>query len=127
MIEKYENKILQGDCLELFKNIPDNSIDITFADSPFNLKKKYKSYKDSLEFQKYLEWCKEWINEMVRVTKPTGSIFLHNIPKWLSFYVGFLNEVSDFKHSPTVLLSPCPCDFYDNCKFLNASFFLIRA
>jgi len=98
MIEKYENKILQGDCLELFKNIPDNSIDVTFADPPFNLKKKYKSYKDSLEFQEYLEWCKKWINEMVRVTKPTGSIFLHNIPKWLSFYVGFLNEVADFKH-----------------------------
>ena len=98
MINKYTNKILQGDCLEIFKEIPDNSVDVTFADPPFNLKKNYKSYKDSLEFQEYLNWCENWISEMVRVTKPTGSIFLHNIPKWLTYYANFLNEKAYFKH-----------------------------
>ena len=98
MINKYINKILLGDCLELFKKIPDNSVDVTFADPPFNLKKNYKNYKDSLEFQEYLDWCKIWIFEMVRVTKPTGSIFLHNIPKWLTYYSTFLNEKAFFKH-----------------------------
>lgn len=98
MIEKYLNKATQGDCLDLLKKIPDNSIDITFADPPFNLKKKYNGYKDSLEFQDYLNWCNEWIAEMVRVTKPTGSIFIHNIPKWLTYYATFLNELADFKH-----------------------------
>lgn len=98
MIDKYLNKIALGDCLQLFRSIPDNSIDITFADPPFNLKKKYNGYKDSLEFQEYLSWCKEWINEMVRITKPTGSIFIHNIPKWLTYYTAFLNELADFKH-----------------------------
>lgn len=92
------NKILIGDAIELFKSIPNDSIDVTFADPPFNLNKKYNSYKDSLEFQEYLEWCKKWIYEMVRVTKPTGSIFLHNIPKWLTYYATFLNEFADFKH-----------------------------
>jgi site-specific DNA-methyltransferase (adenine-specific) len=98
MIEKFLNKILEGDCLELFKNIPDNSVDITFADPPFNLKKNYNSYNDSLEFQDYLNWCEKWISEMVRVTKPTGSIFVHNIPKWLTYYSFYLNKYSDFKH-----------------------------
>ena len=98
MIENYTNKIIQGDCLEQFKNIPDNSVDMTFADPPFNLKKKYTSYKDNLEFQEYLNWCEKWIGEMVRVTKPTGSIFLHNIPKWLTFYASYLNKFAHFKH-----------------------------
>jgi len=98
MIDKYTNKILQGDCLELFKNIPDNSVDVTFADPPFNLKKNYTSYGDSLEFQEYLDWCEKWISEMVRVTKPTGSIFLHNIPKWLTYYATYLNKFANFKH-----------------------------
>ncbi len=98
MIEKYINQIIQGDCLEIMKNIPDNSVDITFADPPFNLKKKYNGYKDSKEFSEYLEWSKKWIYEMVRITKPTGSIFVHNIPKWLTYYVSFLNEVAYFKH-----------------------------
>jgi len=92
------NEILQGDCLKLFKNIPDNSIDMTFADPPFNLKKKYTSYYDSLEIQEYLAWCEKWIFEMVRVTKPTGSIFLHNIPKWLTYYASYLNKIANFKH-----------------------------
>lgn len=34
MINEYLNRIIQGDCLELFKNIPDNSVDMTFADPP---------------------------------------------------------------------------------------------
>jgi len=98
MIDKYINKLLLGDCLELFKDIPDESIDVTFADPPFNLKKKYNNYRDSQAFQDYLSWCEKWISEMVRVTKPSGSIFLHNIPKWLTYYATFLNRVADFKH-----------------------------
>ena len=98
MIDKYVNQILLGDCLKLFNNIPDNSIDMTFADPPFNLQKKYASYKDNLAFQEYLDWCEMWISEMVRVTKPTGSIFVHNIPKWLTFYAGYLNKFAHFKH-----------------------------
>jgi len=35
---------------------------------------------------------------MVRITQPTGSIFIHNIPKWLTYYVQFLNEIAHFKH-----------------------------
>lgn len=98
MIDNYLNRIIQGDCLELFKNIPDNSVDMTFADPPFNLQKKYTSYLDNLEFEEYLVWCKKWITEMVRVTKPTGSFFLHNIPKWLTFYATYLNKFAHFKH-----------------------------
>ena len=46
MIDEYLNRIIQGDCLEVMRTIPDNSIDVTFADPPFNLKKKYNSYYD---------------------------------------------------------------------------------
>jgi len=98
MINTYTNKILQGDCLELFKNIPSESVDMTFADPPFNLKKGYNSYKDSLELQEYLRWCELWITEMVRVTKPSGIIFIHNIPKWLTYFSTILNKLVDFKH-----------------------------
>jgi len=98
MLENYLNTITQGDCLDLLKRIPDNSVDVTFADPPFNLKKGYNSYRDSLKLQDYLNWCEEWLAEMVRVTKPTGAIFVHNIPKWLTYYAAFLNKHADFKH-----------------------------
>lgn len=98
MLDSFLNKITNGDCLELFKKIPDDSVDVTFADPPFNLKKKYNSTKDSLELKEYLDWCEKWITEMVRVTKPTGAIFVHNIPKWLTYYSAYLNKIADFKH-----------------------------
>ena len=98
MIDKYINQIIQGDCLEVIKNIPDNSIDMTFADPPFNLKKRYNGYADNKESNAYLSWCKQWIHEMVRITKPTGSIFVHNIPKWLTCYSSYLNDIAYFKH-----------------------------
>jgi len=98
MIHKYLNKIIHGDCLKILKTIPDNSVDMTFADPPFNLNKKYNSYSDRRSLDTYLLWCKQWLAEIVRVTKTSGSIFVHNIPKWLTYYASFLNEIADFKH-----------------------------
>ncbi len=93
-----DNSIYLGDCLDVLHTIPNDSVDMTFADPPFNLNKKYSSYKDRKSIETYLDWCKQWLGEMVRVTKPTGSILVHNIPKWLTYYASFLNEVADFKH-----------------------------
>jgi len=98
LFEKLIDKIVQGDCLEVLGKIPDDSVDITFADPPFNLKKKYNSYYDKHEVEGYLAWCKEWLTEMVRITKPTGSIFVHNIPKWLIYFGYYLNEIAIFRH-----------------------------
>ena len=74
-MENLKNKIVRGDSIELFQEIPDNSIDVTFADPPFNLKKKYNGYKDSLEFEEYLKWCELWIKEMVRNGTSIGQAF----------------------------------------------------
>lgn len=97
-MEHLINQIIHGDCLEVMRQMPSDSVDITFADPPFNLKKKYNTYEDHKDEDAYLDWCREWLFEMVRITKPSGSIFVHNIPKWLTYYAGFLNEFSTFRH-----------------------------
>jgi site-specific DNA-methyltransferase (adenine-specific) len=90
--------ILAGDCLEQLATLPDNSVDVCFADPPFNLDKKYSGYKDQKPFQDYIAWCEQWLLELVRVTKPTGSILVHNIPKWLTYYAAILNNHAHFRH-----------------------------
>ncbi|MCJ7633793.1 site-specific DNA-methyltransferase [Candidatus Bathyarchaeota archaeon] len=90
--------IIEGDAIEVMRRIPDGCIDMTFADPPFNLKKTYNHYEDDKEFDQYLAWCKDWIHEMVRITKPSGSIFVHNIPKWLTFFASYLNQEAQFRH-----------------------------
>ncbi len=97
-MKEFINNIVCGDSLYLLKDTPSESIDMVFADPPFNLGKNYNSHKDDLELKEYLQWCEIWISEMVRITKDTGSIFLHNIPKWLTYYSSFLNVRVDFKH-----------------------------
>ncbi len=92
------DQIVCGDAIETMKQIKDDSVDVTFADPPFNLNKKYGNYKDSKANQEYIQWCKEWLTEMVRITKPTGSILVHNIPKWLIPFGEHLNKMAFFKH-----------------------------
>lgn len=92
------NEILLGDCLELFKKIPDESVDVVFIDSPFNLGKDYKNNGDSLSDNDYIIWCKKWLHEIIRVLKVNGNLFIHNIPKWLTYYAEFLNKYAIFRH-----------------------------
>lgn len=95
---QFINKIIEGDAIEEMQKMPDESVDMAFADPPFNLKKNYEIYRDDKESKNYLKWCKKWLTQMVRVTKPTGSIFVHNIPKWLTYFASYLNEMAHFKH-----------------------------
>ena len=97
MTPEFIDKIICGDCLKIMRQIPDNSVDMTFADPPYNLGKEYERYEDSKDMREYLNWCRRWLHEMVRITKPTGSIFVMNIPKWLIYFANYLNEVSYFK------------------------------
>lgn len=98
MLTDYLDKVIHGDCLEIMSRIEDNSVDMSFADPPFNLEKKYTSYNDQKPVAEYLDWCRQWLREMVRITKPTGSIFVHNIPKWLTYYASILNDIAYFRH-----------------------------
>ncbi|MDD4876546.1 MAG: site-specific DNA-methyltransferase [Dehalococcoidales bacterium] len=98
MLAKYLDKVNRGDCLKIMSHIEDNSVDMAFADPPFNLEKKYTSYKDQKPAAEYIEWCHKWLSEMVRITKPTGSIMVHNVPKWLTYYACILNDLAYFKH-----------------------------
>ena len=92
------DQVINGDSLQVLAQIPDNTVDMCFADPPFNLDKKYGTYKDQRAVEDYLAWCERWLRELVRVTKPSGSIFVHNIPKWLTYYAGILNQIAHFRH-----------------------------
>jgi len=97
-IKKFLNKIILGDCLKIMKDVPSSSVDMAFADPPFNLKKKYNNYEDSKEKEDYLDWCNQWLDEILRVTKPSGAVFVHNIPRWLSYFAEHLNKIAYFRH-----------------------------
>jgi site-specific DNA-methyltransferase (adenine-specific) len=86
------NVIHHGDAIEILKEYPDESIDLAFADPPYNLDKAYTVYNDELNREAYLSWCNAWLEEYIRVLKPTGSLFVLNLPRWTMHHAAFLNQ-----------------------------------
>src|SRR3954471_19617181 len=66
----------QGDCLENFRHVEDASIDLVFADPPFNIGYDYDVYDDRKGAEQYLDWTRQWASEVTRVLKPSGTFWL---------------------------------------------------
>ena len=69
-------RIYHGDCIEGMSLLPDETVDLIFADPPYNIGKDYGNNQMRLSGQKYREWSERWIREAVRLLKPTGSIYV---------------------------------------------------
>jgi DNA modification methylase len=69
-------RIHQGDCIAGMQALEPNSIDLVFADPPFNIGYDYDVYHDAKEDEQYLTWSEKWIAEVFRVLKPDGTFWL---------------------------------------------------
>lgn len=101
-----KHKIICGDCLFEFPKIANESVDLIIADPPFNVRKKYNSYKDNKSRKEYIEWCHKWLIECIRVMKDGSALYLINYPENNAYLVPFLDEKLTFKrwmtwHYPT--------------------------
>jgi len=92
--------LYQGDCLDILPHIRNETIDMIFADPPFNLSKKYGlNVNDNRSEDEYITWCKAWIDHCVRLLKHGGSIFIYNLPKWNIILGNYMNELGlEFRH-----------------------------
>ncbi len=70
------NKIYQGDCVELLQQLDPESVDLVFADPPFNIGYQYDVYDDDQQSDDYLAWCQQWIAGVHRSLKPNGTFWL---------------------------------------------------
>ena len=75
-LAKFLGKIHPGDCVAGLKKVPSESIDLAFADPPFNIGFKYDKYDDQLGDDQYLAWSREWMAEVHRVLKKEGTFWL---------------------------------------------------
>lgn len=70
------NQIHQGDCIERLSEIEPGTIDLVFADPPFNIGYSYDVYDDKQSRDDYLRFCREWISGVHRATREDGSFWL---------------------------------------------------
>ena len=92
--------LFDGDCLNILPSLASESIDMIFADPPFNLGKEYGTMgSDQLPDSDYIAWCKEWLTQCIRVLSPGGAIFIYHLPRWnieLGYYMSALGL--EFRH-----------------------------
>lgn len=116
------NRILQGDCIEILNSLPENSVDLVFADPPYNLQLQNDLYRpdrskvDAVNhkwdkfssFSDYDKFTLNWLRATRRVLKNTGTIWVigtyHNVHRVGSIMqdLGFwiLNDVVWHKTNP---------------------------
>jgi site-specific DNA-methyltransferase (adenine-specific) len=76
-------RLYQGDCLDVLPTIESGTVDLVFADPPFNLRKDYGAgISDGMSREEYLSWCARWIDASVPLLKDGGAFFLYNLPAW---------------------------------------------
>lgn len=117
-----KDKILKGDCIELMNSLPENSVDVIFADPPYNMQLKGELHRpdnshvdavnDSWDqfdgFEAYDKFTRDWLTAARRVLKDTGTIWVigsyHNIYRVGSIIqdIGFwvLNDIVWRKSNP---------------------------
>lgn len=116
------NRILHGDCTEVLTSLPENSVDVIFADPPYNLQLRNDLYRPNMTkvdavddgwdqfdgFTEYDAFSREWLSASRRILKETGTIWVigsyHNIYRVgaimqdLGFWI--LNDLVWIKHNP---------------------------
>ncbi len=70
------NRLYNQDCIAGMNAMPEGSVDLVFADPPFNIGYDYDVYADKLAADEYLNWTRQWGAAVVRALKPTGTFWL---------------------------------------------------
>lgn len=96
-MKKYEGNghiIYHGDALEVLKSeIDDKSVDLIFVDPPYNLGKRFSQFKDRWPSDaKYAKWAYQWIDECVRILKPTGTMYLMTSTQAMPYFDLYVRE-----------------------------------
>jgi site-specific DNA-methyltransferase (adenine-specific) len=72
-------KIINGDCIEVMKTLPDGSVDLIVTSPPYGVGIAYDTHDDDVEFEEYKVFARNWMTEAYNLLKDDGRIAL-NIP-----------------------------------------------
>lgn len=135
------NQIIEGDCTDVLKTFTEKSIDLIFADPPYNLQLQKDLHRPNMtkvdavddywdkfdSMQSYDEFTRKWLTECKRVLKPTGTIWVigsyHNI-----FRVGtIMQDLGFWVLNDVIWIKTNPMPNFRGVRFTNAHETLIWA
>ena len=76
-VDQVQDKIVCNDVFCVIRNLPDASVDLMFADPPYNLNKSFNDRQfRKTSLAEYSEWLDSWLSQTVRILKPTASVYI---------------------------------------------------
>ena len=91
--EKRGHLLVQGDCLDVMRFIPDRSIDLIITDPPYNQHLSYgNKFDDGKSWGEYYSWLKRRLEDVPRILKSTGSFYLISYPEINARLLPFLED-----------------------------------
>ena len=82
-----------GDSLSVLKKMKDKSVQLIFADAPYNIGKDFGNNSDKWEsVHAYIEWCKTWIDECMRVLSDNGTMYFMTATQHMPYLDVFASE-----------------------------------
>jgi site-specific DNA-methyltransferase (adenine-specific) len=76
--------VLHGDTIKILPTLDSDSAQIIIADPPYNIGKDFGNDSDKQPMDEYLLWCKQWIEECLRILKPNGTMFIYGFSEILA-------------------------------------------
>lgn len=87
------HRIFYGDVLDALNQIPNSSVDLIFADPPYNIGKNFAGLKDKWDSDEaYLDWCYIWLQTCIDKLKPTGTFYVMTSTQFMPYFDIFLRE-----------------------------------
>ena len=68
--------IRHGDCIDIMRKLPETSVQLVFADPPYNTGVTYDGYSDYISDEAYLAFSEEWMEQVYRIIVMGGSFYL---------------------------------------------------
>lgn len=82
-----------GDCFDVLKSMKSNSVNLIFADAPYNIGKDFGNNSDRWEStQAYIAWCKKWIDECMRVLRDDGTMYFMAATQYMPYLDVYASE-----------------------------------
>jgi site-specific DNA-methyltransferase (adenine-specific) len=89
-------EIYQDDSIRYLKSMCSNSADLVIADPPYNLGKDYGNNSDNKNFDEYMIFSRDWIKEIYRILKNTGTIYIFMGVRFISYLYMLLEKEYNF-------------------------------
>ena len=84
---------IHGDCMEVLRMMKSGTVDLIFADPPYNLGKDFGNPSDQWNCAAdYIAWCKRWIDECMRVLKDSGTAYLMFATQYMPHFDIYISE-----------------------------------